>query len=629
MELLEEKLKNAVPDINIALIPTETLIQLVFKGTNAKFELANLAFSFVQIAKSNMFTVEEIAERIKSKQYTKKQKQFGTIAIEVFKKYQEYLTKEGKIDFNDMINTSVELVRRNPQNYLDRYDHILVDDFQDISFQRMELIKCFVNERSTTKLFCVGDDWQSIYQFTGSDVRFFVDFPNHFSDPEFSYLFQNYRSTQTIVNAANSLIANNPHQLKKATYSRRTSPIPILLIELSSRAAPKGKIPAPYVRKLIELLLKEGENANDIMVLSRYNRTLKDIEVHCGAEGVPIREKTGNLKEGARFYSVHKSKGTENRHVILTDLTSGLYGFPCEVQDSRVLEPAKRFPSKSFVEEERRLFYVALTRSKQNLYLFTVENNWSMFLHEIEASFNKIFVDSKAEWDEILPRFVSKAYKGELRSSDRPVFCPKCGRLLRERDGKYGKFLGCSRYPSCDYIYDLKDPNTVSCPLCHRKLVPRTGKYGRFLGCIGYPQCKFAFNLEGSVNFRNQYDILCPRCGEPLVWRDGKFGFFLGCRGYPECNFTFYPYRENTPSAHQPVNQLKVDNISHEKLSDQQVLNTLSNDWKSLPELSNLLELKDEWDIRFLKLKLKELERKGRAVSKTENNETYWILISS
>ncbi len=113
MELLEEKLKNAVPDINIALIPTETLIQLVFKGTNAKFELANLAFSFVQIAKSNMFTVEEIAERIKSKQYTKKQKQFGTIAIEVFKKYQEYLTKEGKIDFNDMINTSVELVRRN------------------------------------------------------------------------------------------------------------------------------------------------------------------------------------------------------------------------------------------------------------------------------------------------------------------------------------------------------------------------------------------------------------------------------------------------------------------------------------------------------------------------------------
>ncbi|GAH92321.1 unnamed protein product, partial [marine sediment metagenome] len=83
---------------------------------------------------------------------------------------------EEKIDFSDMINHAVEFVKNRPEKYLNAYDHILVDEFQDISYQRLQLIKGFVNEKSRTKLFCVGDDWQSIYQFTGSDVRFFTNF---------------------------------------------------------------------------------------------------------------------------------------------------------------------------------------------------------------------------------------------------------------------------------------------------------------------------------------------------------------------------------------------------------------------------------------------------------------------
>jgi len=156
---LKEKLIETNSSIKFEPLSYQELIERTFEFKEKQNEIVKLVGNFIEIAKCNFFMVEDIAERIKLKEFSRKQKLFGQLALEVYKRYQEYLKKEERIDFNDMINLAVELIKTNPEKYLNRYDHVLVDEFQDISHQRMELIRCFVNENSNTKLFCVGDDW--------------------------------------------------------------------------------------------------------------------------------------------------------------------------------------------------------------------------------------------------------------------------------------------------------------------------------------------------------------------------------------------------------------------------------------------------------------------------------------
>ena len=121
-----------------------------------------------------------------------------------------------------------------------RYDHILIDEFQDISNQRLELIKCFVNEKTNTKLFCVGDDWQSIYKFSGSELSFFVDFERFFEQPAVTNLKINYRSIKSIVDVSTKLINNNANQRLKEINARDKKErkivyvkIPVLLVTVN------------------------------------------------------------------------------------------------------------------------------------------------------------------------------------------------------------------------------------------------------------------------------------------------------------------------------------------------------------------------------------------------------------
>ena len=189
---LKQKLLDTEPGIKFIPKSYEELIETTEDFKEKTVEIAGLMTSYIKIAKSKFLYPNDIEKRAKSKIYSKKQRIFGQIALEVYTRYQDFLLKEGKIDFNDMINKAVEIVKKNPKKYLNMYDHVLVDEFQDISYQRLQLINGFVNENLNSKLFCVGDDWQSIYQFTGSDVTFFTDFEDFFGHPEISLLFQEY-----------------------------------------------------------------------------------------------------------------------------------------------------------------------------------------------------------------------------------------------------------------------------------------------------------------------------------------------------------------------------------------------------------------------------------------------------
>ncbi|MFW9867034.1 MAG: type I DNA topoisomerase [Candidatus Thorarchaeota archaeon] len=178
-----------------------------------------------------------------------------------------------------------------------------------------------------------------------------------------------------------------------------------------------------------------------------------------------------------------------------------------------------------------------------------------------------------------------------------PKNCPQCGSELQEREGKYGKFLGCSNFPECKYTYDLSEDTTnIKCPDCGKYLRFRSGPYGRFLSCSGYPECKFAYNpefsqhpdifcsqcgekLEIQTRENKKYLICkntecdfeiewietkedsdkrqvypkCPKCNNDLVKRTGQYGIFLGCSNYPECRFAFNPELENQENLTCPI----------------------------------------------------------------------------
>ncbi len=536
---LKEKLKKVIPKLEFIPLTYSELVEKTFEFKEKRNEVVKLVGNFIKISKCNFYTVSDITERIKAKKYSKKQKLFGELALEVYRRYQDYLNTENRIDFNDMINLAVELTKKEPEKYISRYDHVLVDEFQDISYQRLELIKCFVNDKSNTKLFCVGDDWQSIYQFTGSDVRFFVNFKDYFPNPEITYLSNNYRSSKTIVGISNKLIANNKKQIIKETRSTHDIGMQPMFIDFTSGFNYNPKIQYENIYNLIQILLDDGVEPHEIMVLSRFNKYLRDLEIFCGARGVPTESEHG----GVRFYSAHKSKGSESQHVILTDMTSGLYGFPCEIQDSSVMELAKRFESDGFIDEERRLFYVSLTRSKKFLYIYSMEQSNSMFLNEINPYLLRLRLDTTNRWDEGLSDYMKSFIKGIL--PDIPISCPNCDSFLVKRTGKKGNFLGCSRYPKCNYTQDLENLSeryedkkifTIDslprfCEQCGKPLAIRKGPYGGFLGCTRYPNCKFTFNLS------DDKPIICPSCGSPLVVRKGQYGAFLGCTNYPRCKF--------------------------------------------------------------------------------------------
>lgn len=449
---LQKNLKTIKPEIEFNPIPYEELVEKVFNFKEQRNEISNLIVSFIRIAKSNYLKPEKIERRLNSKKYTQKQVIFGKLALEVYKRYQKFLEREDKIDYNDMINKAVKIVKKNPKKYLNKYDHILIDEFQDISYQRMKLIQRFVNKNSNTKLFCVGDDWQSIYQFTGSDVRFFVDFKEYFPNPEITILKKNYRSSKKIVDMSNDLIANNKKQIKKIAYSVKGAAQEPIFIELAEKFSYPSRIQVSNYYNLIETLLSNGVKPSEIMVLSRFNKPLKELKQYCGANEIPTEYKAGGIK----FYSAHRSKGTECTHVIIMNANSGLYGFPCEIQDSSVMELAKRFVTENFFEEERRLFYVALTRSKKFLYIYSVEDQNSMFLNEINPYLMNIYIDTAERWHQGVSEFISNYVKGI--NLEIPMICPRCGRLLVEKEGTYGRFLGCTGFSAtdCRYTYNLE-----------------------------------------------------------------------------------------------------------------------------------------------------------------------------
>jgi len=383
-KIFEERVIKALskkfPDeeFNILPIPYHELVEKVWDECKTHIKaLPNNISSFIRNAKTYRLSPEAIRKRLRNEKWSLKQVAFAYVALRIYEDYERTLDSASEIDFEDMINLAVDTLKKYEDLNHDVYDHILIDEYQDISKQRYELIKTLMDKNPNCKLFCVGDDWQSIMGFAGSNPEFFVHFDKYFDHPAITHLTYNYRSISSIVETGNDIIKNNEGlQINKKVESLIDDDRPIKVYTSLHKSNFKKQYfqqVADHCMNTVNELLSNGYSNKDIMVLTRiYNNPIFNERFEEFAK-----------KKKIRYFSVHRSKGLQAKVVIILNVDKGLYGFPCELQSPTILEPARIENNVDREIEERRLFYVAVTRAKEDVIIYSQNCAHSKFLDEI------------------------------------------------------------------------------------------------------------------------------------------------------------------------------------------------------------------------------------------------------
>lgn len=333
---------------------------------------------------------------------------FYALAIPIVKKYVDYCTNKSYLDFNDLISRSTSLFNNHADianKYKSKYQYILVDEFQDVNNLQVELIKLLLTDE--TQLFCVGDDWQSIYGFRGSNVSYIVDFENHFRNSKVVKLNLNYRSTQNIVGASNEVIKHNKFKVNKEIKASKKSEHKIVVYSGNSQDEN-----IQFCVDKVKELLEDGLTNDDILFLYRRSKMYSPYFYSFKNEGIRVQSKT-----------IHAAKGLEANVVFIIGLTEGNGGFPDIWLEDRIFQVIKKANHDLLVEEERRLFYVAITRAKDKLFLITEKGNESSFLKEIPETFTvKTSIPIKSVVEKV--RTCDKCFS---QLEKLWVVCPYCG----------------------------------------------------------------------------------------------------------------------------------------------------------------------------------------------------------
>ena len=322
--------------------------------------LKNNIISLIKMIKCNNILISRLI-KLKNRCIDKKDKIFYFFAISIYQLYEEELASERKIDFDDMIVYAKELVKRH--GFRRNYKYILIDEYQDISKIRFELILAILNG-TNAKLMCVGDDYQSIYGFSGSNLSIFLDFFKYFPEGTRIDIRNTYRNSYELVRTSVKFIKKNPYQLRKDIHANFLYKYPIVLVYYDN-----------FLKTYNDLFnYLYLENEKKVLVLARYNKDLETIkkEDHKGIE--------------TRYLTVHMAKGLEEDNVILVKFSNDYLGFPSKIENNRLLSIITDNNEDTPYAEERRLFYVALTRCKKRIFILVPRDNPSIFLKEIKSS---------------------------------------------------------------------------------------------------------------------------------------------------------------------------------------------------------------------------------------------------
>ena len=342
----------------------------------------------------------------------------GKAFIDMFEvihtRYVAHLSDEGAIDFSDMIRDAALLLREGKAQL--PIDYLIVDEFQDMSRGRAELIKAILSRNERCRLVAVGDDWQSINRFAGSDIRLMLDFENEFGAATRLDLKHTQRFGDKLVEATSRFIQANPRQLRKKLVAARKDALPAIEVVSVREGSSIGEQSTTAVLgKLLRQISAERKEAS-VLVLGRYNFLLREIEEQVEVPGNVI----------LAFSTVHSAKGREADFVVILAVVTGRRGFPSEIEDDPILGLVLPSTADYPNAEERRLFYVAMTRARSKVFIITRDETRSAFVEELEkADYGGVVIGSG--------------------TSSRVVNCPECGGgTLIFREGKHGPYFRCA-----------------------------------------------------------------------------------------------------------------------------------------------------------------------------------------
>lgn len=314
--------------------------------------------------------------KILNRVYKKRDIAFILIVINIYLIYEDELKSIKCIDFDDMIIYARELIMND--KIMLGYKYIFVDEFQDTSYIRYLLLKA-IADKTDANIVCVGDDFQSIYRFSGCDLNIFVNFSKYFNNSKILKLENTYRNSKQLIHVAGKFIMRNKKQINKNMISNITVDKPIVIYYYKDLKSDFEDL----VRYIYGKIMVISRNNADIKDVLNDNFILKKDEI------IYINDKNIILK----FLTVHRSKGLEADNIIVLNVIDELTGFPNKIEDDRIL----RFVSNKseLYDEERRLFYVALTRTKNRVYLLTQKGRESVFIKEIQTRYKKYIMEIK------------------------------------------------------------------------------------------------------------------------------------------------------------------------------------------------------------------------------------------
>lgn len=404
---------------------------------------------------------------------------FLDIAEEVYNHYQCVLKQNNQIDFADMINDAhfyLQEIER--QNIEMPYKYIIIDEFQDIARQRFNLTKR-LSEITKAKVVAVGDDWQSIYAFSGADITLFTRFLELMGTGTELKITHTYRNSQELIDIAGGFVQKNSTQMRKQLTSPKHLENPVV-IETFDDSFKQTKALAEKVEQIIGKIISEYGIKKSILLIGRYNYDMyKLFNTGLFSELPNNRVKSEKYPNAdITFMTAHSSKGVGYDNVILINMFEGKFGFPCQIEDDPILKLVVHDDKSMPFAEERRLFYVAMTRTKNRVYIATPKNRPSRFLIELIKDYNL-------------------TYEGEINMETVDLFslrCPVCGFPLKyEFNKNYGLNLWICTNDSevCDFMTNDKvhKHDIFKCPKCKDgyMIVKYNAKNGDvFYGCTNY-----------------------------------------------------------------------------------------------------------------------------------------------
>ena len=451
-------------------------------------------------------------------------KLFIEIAKRCFLIYEARRLEEKAIDFEDMINNAANVLdKRIADGDMLPYDYILVDEYQDISLQRFDLCERLA-KASKAKIIAVGDDWQSIFRFSGAQIDLFTKFEEKMGYANVLKITKTYRNSQELIDIAGGFVMENQKQIKKDLKSSKSIKDPVILMSYDDGYDKDDQDRGPFYRlgeaiekSLDDIVAKCGMESS-VLLIGRYNfdgKNLTKLEDFFEWQNDRIVSKK-YPKLDISFMTAHASKGLGRDNVIIINGKDDVLGFPSKIEDDPVMKLVIKDDESMDFEEERRLFYVALTRTKNRVYIVTPQLRPSKFILEISKKFTNVILRGT----ELNPQNDEKT----------KYICPCCGYPLQKRTSnlKFSnvtkKLWICSNDPEvCGFMTNDLNGNKYKLSICKCTecqdgylIIKKTDnpRFDRMLGCTNY-------NTRHCTNYMFPYNFTQDK-NKIIKTEDGK-----------------------------------------------------------------------------------------------------------